>query len=90
MSDFESLKKKHESLQAGLAQSDLELDSIKATLVKHEGVHSQHQEKIKELGETTYKLDSIQIPSINSKLGRTASDEELKSLRLDVDKVNPD
>lgn len=83
--EFEALKRKQEALQDAKNQNDLQLSSIKSSLSTHEAIYQQQQDKLKELSETTYKLDSIQIPSINTRLGELATDEELKALKTSMD-----
>jgi hypothetical protein len=74
-------------LQSNYVQSELQFNTLKTSLSNHDSIHQQQQEKIKELSETVFKIDSIQIPSINTKLGQMATDEDIKVLKSNIDQV---
>jgi hypothetical protein len=74
-------------LQSNYVQSELQLNALKTSISSHDTIHQQQQEKIKELSETVFKIDSIQIPSINTKLGQMATDEDIKILKSNIDQV---
>ncbi len=74
-------------MQSNYVQSELQLNALKTSISSHDTIHQQQQEKIKELSETVFKIDSIQIPSINTKLGQMATDEDIKILKSNIDQV---
>ncbi len=79
-SEFDSLKKKHESLQANVLQSDSRLDSIRTSLTSHETTQKQYQGQLEE-------LNTVHLAALATKLGQTVSNEEFKSLKASTDKV---
>ena len=43
--------------------------------------------KIEEIGETVRKLDSIEVPAIRTSMAKFALAEELRQIRIEIEKV---
>ena len=79
--DFETSEKKQERLQADIAQNSLQITTLKDTLKTHSTLQEANEKKLKETNEIVYKLDNVQIPSINTRLGQMTTKEDLTALK---------
>jgi hypothetical protein len=81
--DFETHEKKQERMQSDLSQLEIGVKSLKDTLSSQQTVNDQQANKLKEMNETLYKIDNVQIPTINTRLGQLPTKDDLTSLRRD-------
>ena len=79
--DFEELERKLEKSQGGLAQTDLQVNALKESLKAQQSAHDTQGLKVKELSETLYKIDNVQIPTLTTRLGQMSSKEELAAVK---------
>jgi hypothetical protein len=67
----------------------LQIGSLKDALKLQTTIQETNEKKIREINETVYKIDNVQIPSITTRLGQMSSKDDLISLKRENDeKVN--
>ncbi len=79
------MEKKQERLQSEHAQTDLQINSLKDQLKYHQNNLDTQVAKLKETNETVYKLDSIQIPAINTHLSQMTTKEDLINFKREYE-----
>jgi hypothetical protein len=57
------------------------VNALKEALKTQESVSENNAIKLKETSESIYKIENVQLPAINTRLGQMASKEELIGLR---------
>lgn len=72
-------------MQADHQTTDLQINSLKDQLKYQQNNLDTQTAKLKETNETVYKLDSIQIPSINTHLNQTVTKDEMDNFKRDLD-----
>ena len=81
--EFETHEKKQERVQSDLTQLEIGVKSLKDTLGSQQTVNEQQASKLKDMNEILYKIDNVQIPTINTRLGQLPTKDDLTSLRRD-------
>lgn len=51
----------------------------------HSAIQESVEKKLKETNEIVYKLDNVQVPSINTKLSQMTTKEDLASLKREAE-----
>jgi predicted CoA-binding protein len=78
---LEAAEKKQERLEANIQQNDYRVNALKEALKNQEILGENYAHRLKEMGESIYKIDNVQFPAINTRLGQMASKDELTGLR---------
>lgn len=81
--DFELSEKKIDRLQSDLSQTDTQINALKESIRSNSNSQEQQASKIKEINDTIYKLDNVQIPAINTRLGQLATKDEFNNLKTE-------
>ena len=68
-----------------MKNTEINLNTVKDVLKNQKFDQDQQATKVKELQDTVYKLENIQIPSINNQLGQLATQEELTRNRIELE-----
>lgn len=87
--DFEDLERKHSRLEANVKHADSETNGVKETIKSHQQVHDTLNHKLKEINESVYTMQNVQLQSMNTKLMQTATMDQLATVKKEIeDEVN--
>jgi hypothetical protein len=87
--EFETYEKQQQRMNTEVKSLDLSINNLKDQIKSINYNHDQHVEKLKKVQDDVYKIESVQIPTLNNRLNQLASKDELNSVRTDLeDKVN--
>ena len=59
----------------------MQISSVQETLKTHSAIQEQHSSKLKETNDIVYKLDNVQMPSINTRLSQMVTKDDLAALK---------
>lgn len=65
-------------------QVNTQIAGIKDTLGANSLQNKQQEDKLKEINETLFKLDNVQVPAINTRLTQLATKDDLTKLKLNL------
>ena len=61
------------------------MTNLKDTVKAQHFTQEQHSAKIREIQDNVFKLDSVQMPAINTRLNQLVTKEELNTVKVDLD-----
>ncbi len=79
------MEKKHDRLEASVKHGEIETTSVKETLKTHHQVHESLNTKIKDVNESVYTIENVQLQTINTKLMQTATVDQLAAVKKEMD-----
>ena len=88
--DFEVMDKKQERMQTSINEFEMQIHAIKES-IKGQQIGMENQlAKIRDLNETLYKIDNVQIPALNTRLSQMMTRDEFVGFKKEHDQqVNP-
>jgi hypothetical protein len=67
----------------------MDANGVKETLKSHQQIHESLNTKIKDMNESVYTIENVQLQSINTKLMQTATTDQLVMMKKEIeDQVN--
>lgn len=83
--DFDDLEKKHTRLEANVKHAEMDANGVKETLKSHQQIHESLNTKIKDMNESVYTIENVQLQSINTKLMQTATTDQLVTMKKEIE-----
>jgi hypothetical protein len=67
----------------------MDANGVKETLKSHQQIHESLNTKIKDMNESVFTIENVQLQSINTKLMQTATTDQLVMMKKEIeDQVN--
>lgn len=79
---YVTLENNHERLKGEVNRSSLETNTLRDNLTHHQAQFDSEVRKVKELNDSVFNIDQVQMPMLNSQLANMASKDELNRHKL--------
>lgn len=79
------MEKKFEKIRADSDQSTNEIKNINEVIKTHQMVHETLHSKVKNLNESVYNIENIQMQATNSKLNQMITNDQMKVIKKELE-----